>query len=169
MFGIRCCSRFVRCAAMPRSALTMLGIVIGRGRDRDRDAGARRVSASHVRCVEPRRPLAVREPRVGQRRPARCRDPSVTDRDVAAISRDVRGVDAVSPTAGSTVTAVYGNSHWSVTVTGITASYFSVRNAVVARGASSRARIKAAGSPASSARPCARSCSAPDPSVRRFV
>jgi putative ABC transport system permease protein len=40
----------------------------------------------------------------------------------------------VSPTAGSGVTAVYGNNHWSVSVTGITREYFTVRGAKLVRG-----------------------------------
>jgi len=118
-----------------RSALTMLGIVIGVAAVITIVTLGRGVSAqvtSGVSSLGDR--LLFVSPgsdNDGQRGVAIH---PLTDRDVAAIGRDVRGVDAVSPTAGSTVTAVYGNSHWSVTVTGITASYFSVRNAVVARG-----------------------------------
>ena len=41
-----------------------------------------------------------------------------------AIAREVSGVEAVVADRGRRVTAVYGNSHWSVTVTGITADVF---------------------------------------------
>jgi len=58
-----------------------------------------------------------------------------TMRDVDAIQRDISGVEAVSPTANTPVTAVYGNNHWPVNVTGITKEYFSVRNAALVRGA----------------------------------
>ena len=51
-----------------------------------------------------------------------------------AIQREVAGVDAVSPTAGSSVTAVYGNNHWRVNVTGVTRQYFQVQNAKLIRG-----------------------------------
>jgi putative ABC transport system permease protein len=57
-----------------------------------------------------------------------------TARDVEAIGREVAGVDAVSPTAGSGVTAVYGSNHWRVNVTGITRQYFAVQNATLIRG-----------------------------------
>ena len=98
-----------------RSALTMLGIVIGVAAVITIVTLGRGVTrAGHLRCVEPRRPLAVREPPGPTTTDsAVSRSHPLTDRDVAAIGRDVRGVDAVSPTAGSTVTAVYGNSHWS--------------------------------------------------------
>jgi putative ABC transport system permease protein len=55
-------------------------------------------------------------------------------RDVAAIEREIAGLDAISPTASSSVTAVYGNNHWPVTVTGVTAPYFPVRSATLERG-----------------------------------
>jgi putative ABC transport system permease protein len=58
-----------------------------------------------------------------------------TMKDSEAILREVSGVQAVSPTAGTQVTAVYGNNHLSSTVTGITGEYFPVRNADVVRGA----------------------------------
>ena len=119
-----------------RSSLTMLGIVIGvaaviaivtlgRGVSARVAAGVSSLG-DRLLFVQPgannndgQRGLAVRP---------------LTERDVQAIKREVRGVDALSPTAGSAVTAVYGNSHWSTSVTGITRDYFSVRNAVLVRG-----------------------------------
>jgi putative ABC transport system permease protein len=58
-----------------------------------------------------------------------------TLKDSEAIAREISGVLGVSPSAGTQVTAVYGNRNWSSTITGITADYFPVRNASVIRGA----------------------------------
>jgi putative ABC transport system permease protein len=120
-----------------RSALTMLGLVIGvaaviaivtlgSGASARVSAG---VSSLGDRLLfvnpgtnvgGPQRGVTVRQ---------------FTVRDVEAILREVPGIEGVSPTANTPVTAVYGNNHWPVNVTGITKEYFSVRNAAVARGA----------------------------------
>ena len=155
-----------------RSALTMLGIVIGvaaviaivtlgSGASARVSAGVSSLG-DRLLFVNPGTNLG------GPQRGVTVRQ--FTMRDVEAIQRDVAGVEAVSPTANTPVTAVYGNSHWPVNVTGITKEYFSVRNAALVRGASSsRGNIRAGGSSASSARRCARSCSArPIRSARRF-
>jgi len=119
-----------------RSALTMLGIVIGvaaviaivtlgSGASARVSAG---VSSLGDRLLfvnpgtnvgGPQRGVTVRQ---------------FTVRDVEAIQREVAGVEAVSPTANTLVTAVYGNNHWPVNVTGITKDYFSVRNTALVRG-----------------------------------
>ncbi|HVS22107.1 MAG TPA: ABC transporter permease [Gammaproteobacteria bacterium] len=119
-----------------RSALTMLGIVIGvaaviaivtlgSGASARVSAG---VSSLGDRLLfvnpgtnvgGPQRGVTVRQ---------------FTARDVEAIQREVAGVEAVSPTANTPVTAVYGNNHWPVNVTGITKDYFSVRNTALVRG-----------------------------------
>jgi putative ABC transport system permease protein len=118
-----------------RSALTMLGIVIGVAAVIAIVTLGRGVSAqvtSGVSSLGDRLLFVNPGSDNGGQRGAAVHP--LTERDVAAIAREVDGVDDVSPTAGTAVTAVYGNSHWSVTVTGITPSYFSVRNATVIRG-----------------------------------
>jgi putative ABC transport system permease protein len=57
-----------------------------------------------------------------------------TARDAEAIEREVRGAEAVSETSSASVTAVYGNNHWAVSVAGVTRDYFPVRGATLIRG-----------------------------------
>jgi len=119
-----------------RSALTMLGIVIGvaaviaivtlgSGASQRVSAGVSSLG-DRLLFVNPGTNLG------GPQRGVTVRQ--FTMRDVEAIQRDVPGVEAVSPTANTPVTSVYGNSHWPVNVTGITKEYFSVRNAALVRG-----------------------------------
>ncbi len=119
-----------------RSALTMLGIVIGvaaviaivtlgSGASQRVSAGVSSLG-DRLLFVNPGTNLG------GPQRGVTVRQ--FTLRDVEAIQRDVPGVEAVSPTANTPVTAVYGNNHWPVNVTGITKEYFSVRNATLLRG-----------------------------------
>src|SRR5207342_1072476 len=119
-----------------RSALTMLGIVIGvaaviaivtlgSGASARVSAGVSSLG-DRLLFVNPGTNLG------GPQRGVTVRQ--FTMRDVEAIERDVSGVEAVSPTANTPVTAVYGNNHWPVNVTGITKEYFPVRNATLVRG-----------------------------------
>jgi putative ABC transport system permease protein len=119
-----------------RSALTMLGIVIGvaaviaivtlgSGASQRVSAGVSSLG-ERLLFVNPGTNLG------GPQRGVTVRQ--FTMRDVEAIQRDVPGVEAVSPTSNTPVTAVYGNNHWPVNVTGITKEYFPVRNATLVRG-----------------------------------
>jgi len=54
--------------------------------------------------------------------------------DAEAIADQVPGVAAVSASAVSGTTAIYGNVNWSTTVTGVDAQYLTVRNWDVALG-----------------------------------
>jgi putative ABC transport system permease protein len=47
--------------------------------------------------------------------------------DGSAISRDISGIKAVAPTAGTTAQAIYGNQNWSTSVTGSTSAFLDVR------------------------------------------
>ena len=118
-----------------RSGLTMLGIVIGvaaviaivtLGR------GASAQVQANVSSLGDRQLFVQPSGENNVQRGVTTR--TFTARDADAIRREVTGVDEVSPTAGSNVTAVYGNSHWSVSVTGITQGYFKVRGATLIRG-----------------------------------
>jgi putative ABC transport system permease protein len=119
-----------------RSALTMLGIVIGvaaviaivtlgRGVSSQVTAGVSSLG-DRLLFVNPGAQNGLQRGEVVR---------PLTARDVSSIEREIRGVDAVSPTAGTAVTAVYGNNHWSATITGVTREYFPVRNAKLVRGA----------------------------------
>ena len=119
-----------------RSALTMLGIVIGvasviaivtLG-----NGASERVSAG-VSSLGDR--LLFVQPRGSDNVQRGISTRQFTVKDVEAIARDVSGVYAVSPTAATAVTAVFGNNHWPASVTGITSSYFAVQNAKLIRGA----------------------------------
>ncbi len=116
-----------------RSALTMLGIVIGvaaviaivtlgNGASQRVSQGVSSLG-DHLLFVQPSE---------GAQRGTASRQ--FTAKDVEAIARDVPGVQAVSPTVSSRMTAVYGNNHWPANVTGVTADYFAVRNAALVRG-----------------------------------
>jgi putative ABC transport system permease protein len=48
--------------------------------------------------------------------------------DAAAISRDISGLRAVAPTAGTSTQAIYGNQNWSTSVTGTTSAFLDVRD-----------------------------------------
>ncbi|HET8699911.1 MAG TPA: ABC transporter permease [Gammaproteobacteria bacterium] len=119
-----------------RSGLTMLGIVIGvaaviaivtLGR------GASEQVQANVSSLGDR--LLFVQPSGENNVQRGITTRSFTARDVEAIEREVSGVDQVSPTATSSVTAVFGNNHWSVSVTGVTREYFEVRGAALIRGA----------------------------------
>ena len=118
-----------------RSGLTMLGIVIGvaaviaivtLGR------GASEQVQANVSSLGDR--LLFVQPSGENNVQRGITTRSLTGRDVEAIEREVTGVDEVSPTVTSSVTAVFGNNHWSVSVTGVTREYFEVRGAALVRG-----------------------------------
>ena len=120
-----------------RSGLTMLGIVIGVAAVITivtLGSGVSARVASGVSSLGDRL-LFVSPGSENRGLPGAVSTRTFTERDVAAIAREVGGVDTVSPTAGSGVTAVYGSNHWSATVTGITRTYFAARNATLVRGA----------------------------------
>jgi len=48
--------------------------------------------------------------------------------DAAAIFRDISGLKAVAPTAGTTTQAIYGNQNWSTSITGTTSAFLDVRD-----------------------------------------
>jgi putative ABC transport system permease protein len=119
-----------------RSSLTMLGVIIGVAAVVTvvtLGAGASAMIEDTVASLGDR--LLFVSPSSG-RGPGQNRSGSraFTLRDVTTLSSQVDGMLAVSPTANSTVTAVYGNRNWRVSVTGITDQYFPARSASVIRG-----------------------------------
>jgi len=54
--------------------------------------------------------------------------------DVEALAAQIAAAQAVVPTAGSTVTVVYGNKNWQTSATGSTAAYFQTNNWRLASG-----------------------------------
>jgi putative ABC transport system permease protein len=54
--------------------------------------------------------------------------------DAEAIGREITSIAAVAPSAGKSLTAIYGNENWSTTVNGTNNNYFQVRNWSIATG-----------------------------------
>jgi putative ABC transport system permease protein len=54
--------------------------------------------------------------------------------DVEALAEQITSAKAVVPTAGATVTVVYGNKNWQTNATGSTAAYFQTNNWRLASG-----------------------------------
>jgi putative ABC transport system permease protein len=115
-----------------RSALTMLGIVIGVAAVIaivTLGTGASARVTAGVSSLGDRLLFVSSNPGDGQQGVRQF-----TARDIDAIQRDVRGVEAVAPTVSTSVTAVFGSNHWTVNVTGVTREYFPVRSATLIRG-----------------------------------
>ncbi|MCG6899692.1 MAG: ABC transporter permease [Gammaproteobacteria bacterium] len=118
-----------------RSALTMLGIVIGvasvivmvnLGTSATAQVGEQIASlGSNLLIVRTGQRLGY-----GQRSEAEPFDRE----DAEAIGREVGGVAAVAPGASQPVTVIYGNRNWSTTVTGSDNEYFPVGNWSLAKG-----------------------------------
>ena len=118
-----------------RSALTMLGIVIGvasvivmvnLGNSATAQVGEQISSlGSNLLMLRTGQRLGF-----GQRSEAEDFDIE----DAEAISREVGGIAAVAPGASQPMTAIYGNQNWSTTVTGSDNNYFPVGNWNLAKG-----------------------------------
>jgi putative ABC transport system permease protein len=54
--------------------------------------------------------------------------------DAAAIEREISGIDHVAPSISTKVVVVYGNTNWSTSVTGTTATYLSCRGYRIDQG-----------------------------------
>jgi putative ABC transport system permease protein len=118
-----------------RSALTMLGIVIGvasvivmvnLGSGATAQVGEQIASlGSNLLMVRTGQRLGF-----GQRSEAEAFDID----DVEAIEREVGGLAAVAPGTSQPMTAIYGNRNWSTTVTGSDNNYFPVGNWNLAKG-----------------------------------
>ncbi len=118
-----------------RSALTMLGIVIGvasvivmvnLGSGATAQVGEQISSlGSNLLMVRTGQRLGF-----GQRSEAEQFDID----DAEAIGREVGGIAAVAPGASQPMTAIYGNRNWSTTVTGSDNNYFPVGNWTLAKG-----------------------------------
>ncbi|MGB5541379.1 MAG: ABC transporter permease [Gammaproteobacteria bacterium] len=118
-----------------RSALTMLGIVIGvasvivmvnLGSGATAQVGEQISSlGSNLLMVRTGQRLGF-----GQRSEAEQFDIG----DAEAIGREVGGIAAVAPGASQPMTAIYGNRNWSTTVTGSDNNYFPVGNWTLAKG-----------------------------------
>ena len=118
-----------------RSALTMLGIVIGVASVIvmvNLGGGATAQVSSQIASLGSNL-LMVRTGQYlgfGQRSGARNFDID----DVEAIGSEVGGIAAVAPGASQAMSAIYGNRNWSTTITGSDNNFFRVGNWTLAKG-----------------------------------
>jgi putative ABC transport system permease protein len=118
-----------------RSALTMLGIVIGVASVIvmvNLGSGATAQVAGQIASLGSNLLMVRTGQRLGfgQRSEAEAFDID----DAEAIGAEVGGIAAVAPGASQPMTAIYGNRNWSTTVTGSDNNYFPVGNWSLARG-----------------------------------
>ena len=102
-----------------RSALTMLGIVIGVGAVITMvavGAGAQARVAEQIQSLGSGSQLTI------------------TEDDAWAIQREIRTVTAAAPTSRGSAQIVYGNLNWATSVQGVTGEFFSAREWDVADG-----------------------------------
>ena len=121
-----------------RSALTMLGIVIGVGAVITMVAvgrggpGARRRADPEPRLEHDHRPLGLGP--VGRRRMGSGSQLTITEDDAWAIQREIPAVAAAAPTSRGGAQVVYGNLNWATGIQGVTLEFFTAREWDVADG-----------------------------------
>jgi putative ABC transport system permease protein len=118
-----------------RSALTMLGIVIGVSSVIimvNLGSGATLQVSRQIASLGSNMLMVRTGQRLGfgQRSAAEAFDLT----DVEAIEREIGGIAAVAPTAVEAQVAIYGNRNWSTTITGTNNNYFPVGNWTLASG-----------------------------------
>ena len=118
-----------------RSALTMLGIVIGVASVIvmvNLGSGATAQVSEQIASLGSNLLMVRTGQRLGfgQRSEAKAFDID----DAVAIDREVGGVAAVAPGSSQPVTAIYGNRNWSTTITGSDNNFFPVGNWTLATG-----------------------------------
>jgi putative ABC transport system permease protein len=119
-----------------RSALTILGIVIGvasvvalvtigqgAAEQVTREIGSMGENLLTLRPGARHRPGTPRAPA-----------PGLTLEDVAAIGREVDGAAFVAPSSATSTVVVVGNANWSTAVTGTTAAYLNCRGYAIDQG-----------------------------------
>ncbi|HYW05233.1 MAG TPA: ABC transporter permease [Gammaproteobacteria bacterium] len=119
--------REVRRHAM-RSALTMLGIIIGVAAVITMvtlGGGATARVTGEIASLG--RNMLVLVPGASRHGPAMTSAPPLEMADVAAIQREIPGLAAVAPAASRPTLAVYANHNWPTTVTGTDDAYLRVR------------------------------------------
>lgn len=117
-----------------RSALTMLGIMIGVAAVIAMvtlGGGAKQKVSNDISSLG--KNLLMVMPGTHQRGPSSGGAPFKNE-DVQAIKRSIDGVQAVAPMSTSSVRAVYGNTNWTTTVSGTTDAYFEARQWAIGKG-----------------------------------
>ncbi len=123
---------------MLRSALTMLGIIIGVGAVIAMvgvGAGAQERVAEQIRSLGSN--LIIVLPgsvtasgiRLGQGTQV-----TITEDDAAAVAREVPAVQVAAPSVRGTAQVVYGNLNWATAIQGVTPDYFEARDWAVVAG-----------------------------------
>ena len=140
--------REIRRNAM-RSFLTMLGVVIGVGAVITMVTignGATAKVQSDVSALGEN--MLMLMPGADRRGGYRASAPAFEDTDVQAVRREIRGLDAVSGTNGSTAQAIFGGENWSTTVTGADNEYLTIRGYTLEAGRDFSATEITSGTPA---------------------
>jgi len=118
-----------------RSALTMLGIVIGVASVIvmvNLGSGATAQVSGQIASLGSNLLMVRTGQRLGFGQRSEAKDFDIDD--VEAIGSEVGGIAAVAPGASQAVTAIYGNRNWSTTITGSDNNFFPVGNWTLARG-----------------------------------
>ncbi len=123
---------------MLRSALTMLGIIIGVGAviamvgvgavAQERVAEQIRSLGSNLIIVLPGS-VTASGIRLGQGTQV-----TITEDDAAAVAREVPAVQVAAPSVRGTAQVVYGNLNWATAIQGVTPDYFEARDWAVVAG-----------------------------------
>jgi putative ABC transport system permease protein len=121
-----------------RSALTMLGIVIGVGAVITMVAvgsGAQARVAEQIQSLGSNMIIVLSGSAVsGGVRMGSGSQLTITEDDAWAIQREIRTVTAAAPTSRGSAQIVYGNLNWATSVQGVTGEFFSAREWDVADG-----------------------------------
>jgi len=121
-----------------RSALTMLGIVIGVAAVILMVAigsGAHRKVTEEIRSLGSN--VLIVQPgaqRTGGVRQKGGSEHTLTEQDASAIRSQIPGVEAASPVVSGSAQAIHGNRNWATVVAGVTPGYFVVRDWSAPRG-----------------------------------
>jgi putative ABC transport system permease protein len=123
-----------------RSALTMLGIVIGVGAVIAMaavGAGARARVAEQIQSLGSNLLLVVAgSTNTGGVRGGGATHVTLTDDDAFAMQREVPAVQAAAPTLSRTMQVVRGNLNWGTLVSGVTPEWFDVKEWAIVEGRS---------------------------------
>jgi putative ABC transport system permease protein len=121
-----------------RSALTMLGIIIGVGAVIAMvavGAGASARVAEQIQSLGSNLIIVLSgSVTAGGARIGQGSQLTITEDDAAAIAREVPAVQVAAPSVRGSAQVVFGNLNWSTGVQGVTADYFEARDWVVLTG-----------------------------------
>jgi len=121
-----------------RSALTMLGIIIGVGAVIAMvsvGAGAQARVAEQIQSLGSNLIIVLNgSVTSGGIRMGQGTTLTITEDDAAAIAREIPAVQVAAPSNRGTAQVVYGNLNWSTVIQGVTADYFEARDWTVEAG-----------------------------------